>query len=393
MITGIKQKILLVDDDEEDFMIIRDMFADFPKKSFELEWVSSFQEAQKIISTNSHAAYLIDYRLGAKTGLELISDSSKAGPVILLTGQGDHEVDVEAMERGAHDYLVKSQLSPHLLERSIRYAIKRAQIMKELQASEDRLRGLYDDRLQMETQILLQDRLASIGLLASSLAHEIGTPLGVMRGRAEMTLMNPNDTGAVKKNTEIILTQIDRISKLIRSLLNLARGDESKSVKAVDVAEVLADIFDLLGPEFSKAKVQAHSQVAPQTFVLAETGPLHQVFLNLLVNAVHAVQAAEKNGKKATHKINISQSEEQGIWSIAISDTGCGIPENNMKMLFKPFFTTKAIGQGTGLGLATSYRLVEAWGGKIIVKSREGEGSTFTVQLRRANNEEPVRIQ
>ncbi len=112
------QKILLVDDDKDDFMIIRDMFSDFPQHSFELEWVPTFREAKGAIQGNVHAAYLVDYRLGEKTGLDLIGETAAKAPFILLTGQGDLEIDIEAMKRGAYDYLVKSQLSPHLLERS-----------------------------------------------------------------------------------------------------------------------------------------------------------------------------------------------------------------------------------------------------------------------------------
>lgn len=383
--TDVKRNILLVDDDEEDFMIIRDMFSEFPQQSFHLDWTQSFDEAKKTIQKNGHAAYLVDYRLGSKTGLELISETRSSAPFILLTGQGDHDVDIAAMQQGAEDYLIKSQLSPQLLERSIRYAIFRAQTTKELKESREDLRRSYDERLQMESQILLQDRLASIGLMASSLAHEIGTPLGVMRGRSEMTLMNPKDSDLVSKNTEIVLAQIDRISKLIRSLLNLAKGDETKAIGSINAGEILSDVTDLLGLEFSKAKISFDNKIGAHTFVIAESGPLHQVFLNLLVNAVHAIQSAIRGGRSADHKIGIVASSSGPFWNIAITDTGCGIPEKNMKMLFKPFFTTKDVGQGTGLGLATSYRLIEAWGGDISVQSQAGKGTTFNLKLKRAN--------
>ncbi len=199
-----------------------------------------------------------------------------------------------------------------------------------------------------------------------------------------MTLMRSEDTATVRKNTEIVLSQIDRIAKLIRSLLNLARGDETKTVKAVDAQVILNEVTDLLSPEFAKAHINFENQIPAQTFVLAEAGPLHQVFLNLLVNAVHAIQSQVRKGKTEGHQISVSAKTENGFKYLDFSDTGCGIPEPNMKLLFKPFFTTKEIGQGTGLGLATSYRLVEAWGGEISVFSEVGVGSTFTLKLKRA---------
>lgn len=112
MVAMDRPKILLVDDDEEDFMIIRSMFSDFPNSHFELEWTSSYNEAVEAIRKQAHAAYLVDHRLGEKTGLDLITETKAAVPFILLTGQGDHELDVEAMKRGAYDYLVKSRIEP-----------------------------------------------------------------------------------------------------------------------------------------------------------------------------------------------------------------------------------------------------------------------------------------
>lgn len=123
-------KVLLVDDDEDDYILTRDWFEDMEGASFELHWVSSYDLAIKAIATRQHDVYLFDYRLGARNGLELLREALTDGckaPIILLTGQGDHEVDIEAMKAGAADYLDKSQLGAPLLERSIRYAIERKQ--------------------------------------------------------------------------------------------------------------------------------------------------------------------------------------------------------------------------------------------------------------------------
>jgi signal transduction histidine kinase len=370
-------KILVVDDDEDDVLIIQDALSDLPGRPIRMEWISSFDAAIPVIKARRHDAYLIDYRLGGKTGLDLISEVRifTDSPVILLTGLWDRSLDVEAMQRGADDFLVKSELSSTNLERSIRYAINRSKIVSELKRSEESLRRLYDERLRMEAQILQQDRLASIGLLASSLAHEIGTPLGVIRGRAQLIIMKPE--GAHAQNAQIILNQIDRVTKLIRSLLNLARGDGGAAVVPVRIGEVLGEVLELLGCELSRNNIVVENAVEDTAAVMAESGPLHQVFLNLLINSIHAIQSKED----VERKIRISTDRSSLGWVVAISDSGCGISDENMKNLFKPFFTTKKAGMGTGLGLATTYRIIEGWNGRIFVKSEQGKGTTVTIQL------------
>ncbi|MGI2905051.1 response regulator [Tolypothrix sp. VBCCA 56010] len=123
-------KVLLIDDDEDDYILTRDWFDEFQVADSELEWVSSYAKAREAIAQNRHDIYLVDYRLGEGDGLELLSEAIANGstaPIILLTGKGDREIDIEAMKAGAADYLEKSQLSAPLLERSIRYAIERKQ--------------------------------------------------------------------------------------------------------------------------------------------------------------------------------------------------------------------------------------------------------------------------
>ncbi|AFZ23185.1 PAS/PAC sensor hybrid histidine kinase [Cylindrospermum stagnale PCC 7417] len=123
-------KVLLVDDDEDDYILTRDWFGEFQVAGCELEWVNSYSAARNAIASNQHDIYLVDYRLGQHNGLELLHEAFTNGcasPLILLTGQGDREIDLEAMKAGAADYLEKSQLTAPLLERSIRYAIERKQ--------------------------------------------------------------------------------------------------------------------------------------------------------------------------------------------------------------------------------------------------------------------------
>ena len=238
------------------------------------------------------------------------------------------------------------------------------------------------ERKAAEQQVLHQDRLASIGLLASSLAHEIGTPLGVIRGRAEYLNMLLGDNPQYKSGLSVIVSQIDRISHLIQSLLKLARSSHSAEMRPLSVHSILKQVIELMEHEFKKNDILFELKISDDLKIKGEQEPFEQVFLNLFVNAVHAIQSAQKEqNRKQGHKITVSSQQTQGQTLIFVDDTGCGIPEKNLFHLFKPFYTTKDIGVGTGLGLAVSYKIIESWGGRINVESTVGQGTRFVITL------------
>lgn len=365
-----KFDILLIDDDEDDFVNLRDLFHEIRGSKYSITWKSNYDDGLKALQEAKFDICLLDYRLGAKTGLELLQEAQSSGlrlPAILLTGQGDFDLDLQAMQIGASDYLVKDGLTAPLLERSVRYSIKHEMDLNELRES--------------KAQILQQDRLASLGLLASSLAHEIGTPLGIIRSRAELAEKKAKTLPAVQADMKTIITQIDRIAKLVNSLLQLARGHKSENVHAVNLNSVVEDMQTLLSHELELKDIAFKCTIKDSTTVKAESGPLSQVFLNLLVNAVYAIDEERKQGRQGDHKIEILATESNNLVKIVVADTGCGIPEMHLTQIFKPFFTTKEIGQGTGLGLATTFKLIASWGGTIAVKSTVGQGTTFEITL------------
>lgn len=478
--------LLLIDDDEDDYVNIRDLLKEIKGTRFNVIWKSTYKEGLDTLKSQSFDACLLDHRLGENTGLEMLRETNRLGltcPMILLTGFGDFELDIQAMQTGAAEYLVKNQLTAPLLERSIRYSVKHALDVEELKEREENFRTLFNstfegiivhrrglihevnsgtgtifgysptemsetplkkyfrsdyhdfadtrfnaektgkfeavgikkdgseitvelsnrtvslkgldvsliairdltERRQMEAQILQQDRMASLGLLASSLAHEIGTPMGVIRGRAELMIKRYPDHENLKADTNLIIDQIDRITKLVNSLLHLARGQRSDFAAAVNLRSVLDDILNLMSHELSRKGIDIKLNIEGDPSVKAESGPLGQVFLNLLVNAIHAIEFTIKSDPTKKHRVEVHVEELSKTVQISVRDTGCGIPEKNIPHLFKPFFTTKDIGAGTGLGLATSYKLVQSWGGAIKVDSKEGAGAKFTIELPKAN--------
>lgn len=363
-------EVLLIDDDEDDYVYLRELFLEVRRSKYKVTWKSSYQEGLQALHTRKFDVCLLDYRLGERTGIDLLNETQKLGhpcPIIFLTGHGDFDLDVQAMQMGASEFLVKGTLSSPLLERTVRYAMKHALDMAELRES--------------KAQILQQDRLASLGLLASSLAHEIGTPLGVIRSRAEL-VTKKTTVDAVKKDMDTIVTQIDRIAKLVHSLLNLAREKKSELARPTNLNDVFTDILNLLEHEFCRNGIALRIPALDAIVVNAEAGPLGQVLLNLLVNSLHAIEAQKKIYPEITeHTIDI-KTQSQGLFiDISIHDSGCGIPDANLPQLFTPFFTTKDIGHGTGLGLATSLKLVQSWGGNITAQNAPNHGAIFTIRL------------
>ncbi|MBI5139370.1 PAS domain S-box protein, partial [Candidatus Nomurabacteria bacterium] len=201
------------------------------------------------------------------------------------------------------------------------------------------------EQKQLEDKVVHQDRLASIGLLSSGLAHEIGTPLGVIRGRAEILQTQTKDTH-IKNGLDVIISQIDRISKLIGSLLRVSRSSTDVKMTRVNVLNVVNDVLALVRDHFKKDSVEVKVNISQDLFALADFSRLEQVLLNLTMNSIHAIQKSIKDCITHTpHVFSITSGGHMEHVCICVSDTGCGISKENMKKLFQPFFTTKKSGE------------------------------------------------
>lgn len=246
------------------------------------------------------------------------------------------------------------------------------------------------EQKKMELQILQQDRLASIGMLAGGLAHEIGNPLGVMRGRAEFVLDQVKGNSSAEKNIETILSQIDRISGLIQSLLNFTRAPSKILLRPVKLSDSIDQVVFLM-KEACRVLNITLSVEAGDCLVMADASQLQQVLLNLVLNSMHAIEeqlAKHPEKKSGNIKIYIQKNSENKC-AVKIKDDGCGIAAANIQKLFQPFFSTKPAGKGTGLGLAIVSKLVDEMSGTIKVESDGvGLGATFILTFQEASSEE-----
>ena len=224
---------------------------------------------------------------------------------------------------------------------------------------------------ELENQLVRADRLVTVGVMATEIAHEIGTPLGVVRGRAEQVLPNLGE-GAGAEDLRVVIKQVDHISSTIRQLLDFSRRSplEKRSISLETVVERTRELLQL--------KLEArHLQLdldlnADLPLLTADPDQLQQVLVNLLLNACDASRAGDRLSVSA-------RCAPKDMVLIEVSDPGCGIPAENLKAIFDPFFTTKPRGEGTGLGLPISVGIVRNHGGQIDVRSAPGGGTSVTV--------------
>lgn len=231
--------------------------------------------------------------------------------------------------------------------------------------------------LELERRLQHAERLATIGTLASGLAHEIGTPMGVIRGRAEYLLHGEATTGKMRDGLEIIISQIDRVSRIVRMLLDYGRRRESQRA-ICDGRSIVNHALRLMETEAARRNVRIETALGDKPFMIeCDSGQLQQVFINLIMNALDAMTpgggtlaiTAKADGDAAGHAV-----------TIAFQDTGHGVPPQYSARVFDPFFTTKEPGSGTGMGLAVSQSIMRDHNGEIGFESQP-EGSRFFVTL------------
>lgn len=244
-----------------------------------------------------------------------------------------------------------------------------------------RLEKIALEKLQLREQLVRSDRLAAIGKLASGIAHEINNPLAVIAEKAgwmgdlltEEDVKNSPNYSELFKSTQDIKKHVQRGKKVISRLMGFARKDDVAQ-KDVDINFVLDETHDFLNKKAMFKNIALMKEFQPDLpSIVTDGAQLQQVFINIVNNAIDAIN---KDGV-----IRLITKAQDGGVLVSIADTGPGMPEKIQKKIFDPFFTTKAVGQGTGLGLSTSYSIVENLGGRLTVESEVGKGTIFHITL------------
>lgn len=375
-------RVLLVDDDEDMLVLVRAWLEDVESGQYEVDWATSAAEARRVIGQDRYEAYLIDYRLGAESGIDLLREVSGAlpdRPAILMTGQGGRSVDREALEAGATEYVQKDTASAVALERAIRYAMAQK----------------CAQRLERERRSL-QEAARAMERVLAVVAHELRTPLTSMRLMSEY-LMAPDsrDAPELEQFLASIHGETVRMTETVNNVLEAARFDSGLARwnwGTVRVADAVEQALETVRPQVNRSAVEVVSSVEPEGLSMrGDADAIRRLVMNLASNAAKHTRA----GRIEVLATEGAEGGERCV-SIEVRDTGAGMPERVVRQLGTAFALNSGIvgsaaSHGTGLGLAICKGIAAAHGGVVRVLSREGEGTRFVVVLR-AELEEPAAV-
>lgn len=399
-------KVLLVDDDEEDFLITRDVLEDISQKRYAIEWVSEYDTAKTVILSNAHDVYLIDYRMGIRDGLELITEAVEAGctrPLILLTGQGDQAIDEKAMRAGAADYLVKNSLNPYQLERSIRYSMAHARNLDEIRSLNVELEKRVEQRTQDLASALAQleetnrnlrkaeaemlkalEKERELNTMKSKFvtiaSHEFRTPLSTIVSSASLIgrYNEPADQDKRAKHVGRIKSAVENLTNILNDFLTLSKLEEGftrvqpSHFDVVQFSEELTEEMSTIAKEDQPIR---YAHRGPRTEVWLDKQLLRNVLINLLSNAIKYSGPGQP--------IELTTDLQPRTLVVVVRDCGMGIPDADKSHLFRQFYRAHNATniQGTGMGLVIVKKYVELMQGDIHFESTENQGTTFTVRL------------
>jgi two-component system NtrC family sensor kinase len=319
---------------------------------------------------------VLDVKMPGMTGIEVLRHIVATCPkteVILLTGQASAFDGVEGIKSGAFDYLTKPIELEHLFNKIIQAYDK----IRRMEAEHKEV----EYRKQMQQQMIACERLASLGTLAAGVAHEINNPLAIIGESAgwmrqlfaKDELKDTPRHNDIVKALEKVEKSVERASRITHQLLGFV-GKSEPAVTEVNLSQLAEEAIQLIIHEARNRDIQITRQM-PSSLdsIWSDAYQIRQVLLNLLTNAMHAVNSEGT--------ITIVVEDVGGSQVVTVGDSGPGIAREHLDKIFEPFFSTKSPGQGTGLGLFVSRGIVEKLGGSIEVSSKLGQGASFRVRL------------
>ena len=388
-------RLLLVEDSNDDAALVT---RELRRGGYEptCERVMTREAFVVAVTTRDWDVIVSDMALPGYSGLTALSDLRATGkdiPFILVSGTVGEAGAVTAMKAGAQDYVLKGDLSrlPVAVEREVRERSVRA------------------EQARMREQLVMSERMASAGTLAAGVAHEINNPLAIAMANLEFvadTLERMSEEaredergrtrvgdwdgssrlGVLEEPVRDAREALVRMRDIVRDVKLFSRPHDSKT-DAVDVQRVIDSSSRMAWNEI-RHRARLVKDYRPVPPVNANESRLGQVLLNLIVNAAQAMSEghADRNELRVA-----TRTQDDGRAVVEVSDTGAGIPKENLERIFDPFFTTKAVGVGTGLGLSICHRIVSEIGGQIEVESEVGKGTLFRLILPAARESQSVK--
>lgn len=367
-------RLLLVDDDPDYIFLVKDILDSLPM-SLCVKAVTSIPEATANFIEEEVDICICDYMLGAQTGLDLLrhaKEVSSSIPVIILTNHGDVAIDLEAMKLGAMDYLPKEDLSPTMLDRAIRYALERQKAIRE--------------RLRLEAHLRQSQKMETIGTLAGGIAHDFNNILTPILAYTDMLLARDVHDTVTREDLKHVMEAAIRAKDLVRQILTFSRQSEQQRIPIMP-APFVQEALKLLRASLPTTVKISESISINTRKILADPTHLHQIVMNLGTNAAWAMKESGGTLEVSLEEIELQTGllndgialKDGSYIKLTVSDTGCGMGKHTISRIYEPFFTTKGVGEGTGLGLAVVLGIVKSYGGDISVSSTIGKGTKFEV--------------
>ena len=379
-----REKILVIDDDK----VILDLTAlVLRSKDFQVFLADSARQGYTIIEQQQPAVVLLDYMMPEVDGMAALREIRHRFPetyVIMFTGKGSEEIAVALMKAGAADYIPKPFSNTNLVERienvlrlrgielrNIELLEERERLRSEIESwnreLEQRVEQKSAELESAHAEILQSEKLAAMGHLSAGLAHEIRNPLNSISLFVQILKSGLNNDPEMISYAEKITQEVERIDDILVKVLAASKRSPFR-LRSIKFQDAVDSVLERFGEQIVAQGVKLVKQYQGSLpAILADSDELGQVFSNLFANALFEMPAGGEL------RVSLEQDAEQ--LKLTISDTGGGIPQENLKQIFDPFFTTKQ--KGTGFGLSVVLRIVKTYNGRIEVTSEPGRGTRF----------------
>jgi len=380
-------RVLIVDDEK----VILDLTAIILKnRGYQVSTALNAREGLAAVESEHPELVLLDYMMPDMDGLTALKEIRRRFPetyVIMFTGKGSEEIAVELMKAGASDYILKPFNNQDMVER-IESVLKlravelqnrallseRERLLAEIadwnRDLEARVQEKSEALRRAQAEIVQSEKLATLGYLSAGMAHEIRNPLNSIALFVQLIkggLEEPERVDYVDK----ILKEVDRIDAILRKLLDAAKRPRFE-ISEVHVDRILENTLEAFTPQLRQKRIRVLTDfrsIPPA--IKADPMEIEQIFTNLFLNSIHVM---EEEGT-----LGVQLDQDESYINLRVSDTGPGIPPENLPNIFDPFFTTNS--RGTGLGLSVVLRIVKTYKGKIEVEKSDATGTTFSVRL------------
>ena len=380
-------RLIIVDDEPVILKLLASVFAGEP----DLEVVACPDGTSALAAMADGVDVLLtDKNLPDVGGLELAAKAREGHEceVIVITGYASLDTALEAMQLDVFDYIVKPPKDIFDVKRKVKQALDKLHMAREnrrLMASLEQrnveLGAALDELREIQAELIQSEKLAGIGTLAAGIAHEVSSPLFGVMGLAEAILDEP-DRDLVEGYAREIVDYSQTIKDIVVQLTGYSRSAQAESRQPVALASVIDDALKLVARSTAFDPACLERALDPEAVVPGRASELQQVFVNLVKNAVEAVvdHHASEGGAFGGRVSVVCRRDDDAVVAV-VRDNGPGIPQERLGAIFDPFYTTKPVGRGTGLGLNIVYRIVTKYRGQITVESPPGEGTTFTLRL------------